>query len=279
MSGLALALVLGSAVAHAAWNLFFKQATGGAVFTWVCSVTAAILYAPIGLVELARGEWSRELALLAFASGLMHLLYLLVLQRAYEKGDLSHVYPLSRGFGALLAAAGAVLVLGERPSALACVGIGLIVLALVVLAESGVHRRAATAWALATGATIALYTVWDKNAVDDFERSPLLYFWLNLTTIALVLGGIVWRRRSEWRTVWVRERRGALAFGILGPTAYTLVLLALALSPASHVAPVREVSVVIAAVLGARMLGEESGMRRTLAAVAVAIGIVAVAAG
>jgi uncharacterized membrane protein len=279
VSGLALALVLGGAVAHAAWNLFFKQASGGAVFTWVCSVTAAVLYAPIGVVELARGEWSRELALLAFASGLMHLLYLLVLQRAYEKGDLSHVYPLSRGFGALLAAVGAVLVLGERPSAVAWLGIGLIVLALLVLAASGVSRRAATAWALITGATIALYTLWDKNAVDDFDHSPLLYFWLNLTTIAIVLGLIVWRRRREWKSVWTTERKGALAFGILGPTAYTLVLLALALSPASHVAPVREVSVVIAAVLGARMLGEESGLRRTLAAAAVAAGIVAVAVG
>jgi len=279
VSGLALALVLGSAVAHAAWNLFFKQASGGAVFTWLCAVAAAVLYAPIGLVELGRGEWSQELALLAVASGFLHLLYLLVLQRAYETGDLSHVYPLSRGFGALLAAILAILALGERPSALACVGIGLIVLALLVLAASGVHRRSATAWALATGATIAVYTVWDKNAVDDFDHSPLLYFWINLATIAIALGVIVWRRRREWSMVWSSERTGVLAFGILGPTAYTLVLLALALAPASHVAPVREVSVVIAAVLGARLLGEESGLRRTLAAVAVAAGVVAVAVG
>ena len=210
----------------------------------------------------------------------MHLLYLLVLQRAYEKGDLSHVYPLSRGFGALLAAVGAVLVLGERPSALACVGIGLIVLALLVLAASGVSRRGATAWALVTGATIALYTLWDKNAVDDFEHSPLLYFWLNLTTIAVVLGLIVWRRRREWRTVWTTERTGALAFGILGPTAYTLVLLALAARAREpRRAGARGERRDARRSSAARVLGEESGLRRTLAAVAVAAGIVAVAVG
>jgi drug/metabolite transporter (DMT)-like permease len=279
VSGVALALVLGGAVAHAAWNLFFKQATGGVVFTWLCSIAAAALYAPIGLVELARGEASASLAMLAVASGFLHLGYLLVLQRAYAAGDLSHVYPLSRGLGALLAALGAVVALGERPSALASAGIALIVFALLVLAAPGAHRAGATWWALATGVTIAAYTVWDKNAVDDFDRSPLLYFWLNLGTIAIALGLLIGSRRREWRAVWSAERTGVLAFGILGPTAYTLVLLALALSPASHVAPVREVSVVIAAVLGARMLGEESGTRRTLAAAAVAAGIVAVAAG
>ena len=279
MSGLALALVLGSAVAHAAWNLFFKQASGGVLFTWLCSVAAVALYTPIGLVELARGEASVDLALLAVASGFLHLLYLLVLQRAYATGDLSHVYPLSRGFGALVAAAGAVVALGERPSALACLGIGLIVLALLALATSGRPSGTATWWALATGVTIAVYTLWDKNAVDDFDRSPLLYFWLNLGTIAIALGVLIGSRRREWRAVWSAERTGVLAFGVLGPTAYTLVLLALALAPASHVAPVREVSVVIAAVLGSAMLGEESGLRRTLAAVAVAAGIVAVALG
>jgi uncharacterized membrane protein len=276
MSAAALALVLGSAAAHASWNVFFKQATGGVVFMWLATVAAMTFIAPAGIVELARGELSAELVALAAASGLMHVAYLISLQRAYSDGDLSHVYPLSRGLGALLTAVFAVIALGESPSAVATVGIVLILSALLALA-AGV--RTGTPWAIATGVAIAAYTLWDKNAVDDFDRSPLLYFWFNLLTITLVLGAVAARDRGRLREVWSSERRAVLAFGVLGPTSYALVLLALATTPASYVAPVREVSVVMAAVLGAVLLGEEAGLKRTLAAATVAAGVIAIALG
>jgi drug/metabolite transporter (DMT)-like permease len=52
-----------------------------------------------------------------------------------------------------------------------------------------------------------------------------------------------------------------------------LVLWALQLAPVSLVAPAREVSIVIGAALGARMLGEPAGTRRLIAAIAVVLGI------
>jgi uncharacterized membrane protein len=51
-------------------------------------------------------------------SGLLHVGYFSSLQHAYEKGDLSVVYPLARGSGPVLSVAAAILFLGERPSAL-----------------------------------------------------------------------------------------------------------------------------------------------------------------
>ncbi|MCZ7600056.1 MAG: hypothetical protein M5U09_23150 [Gammaproteobacteria bacterium] len=55
MSGLALALVLGSAVIHASWNLLAKlraagasQGVGGAaVFTWLFATLTVLAYAPV----------------------------------------------------------------------------------------------------------------------------------------------------------------------------------------------------------------------------------------
>lgn len=279
MSGVALALVLVSAAAHASWNLLFKQASGGVVFTWLAMMAAVVFLMPAGVVELARGKGSFELLGLAVASGSMHVCYLLSLQRAYRQGDLSHVYPLSRGLGALLTALVAVMALGEDPTALAAVGIALILSALLWLGLAGLRRGDAMLWALVTGASIAAYTLWDKNAVDDFDRSPLLFFWCNLLTVSTLLGLIALRRRERWQRVWSSQRRVVLAFGVLGPTSYVFVLLALATSPASYVAPVREVSVVLGAVLGAVFLGEEAGRQRIVAAAAVAAGVVAIALG
>lgn len=68
-------------------------------------------------------------------------------------------------------------------------------------------------------------------------------------------------------------RRTVLGVGLLGPLAYVLVLLALRLAPVSVVAPAREVSIVLGAALGARLLGEPAGARRVAAAVAVLAGI------
>jgi uncharacterized membrane protein len=279
MSGVALALVLGSAVAHASWNLLFKRATGGVVFTWLAMCTAAVLMTPAGIVELVRGEAGIEIAGLAIASGCMHFAYIVALQRAYREGDLSHVYPLSRGLGALVTALVAVVALGEDPSLLAALGIALILSALFALGLIGLRRGDAMLWALLTGASIAAYTLWDKNAVDDLGHSPLLYFWLNLLTMATLLGVLSSRRRERWRRVWSSQRREVLAFGVLGPTSYVFILLALVTTPASYVAPVREVSVVIGAVLGTLLLGEEAGLQRVVAACAVAAGVVAIAVG
>ena len=279
MSAAALALVLVSAAAHASWNLLFKQAAGGVVFTWFAMLASALVVMPIGVVEIARGEASLQIAGLAALSACMHAFYLLALQRAYRQGDLSHVYPLSRGLGALLTALLAVIAFGERPSLVASLGIALILSALLTLGLSGMRRGDAMLWAVITGVSIAAYTLWDKNSVDDLGKSPLLYFWINLLTMSALLGVLASRRRERWRRVWSSERREVLAFGVLGPTSYVLVLLALVTTPASYVAPVREVSVVIGAVLGALLLGEEAGLQRVLAAAAVAAGVVAIALG
>ena len=44
--------------------------------------------------------------------------------------------------------------------------------------------------------------------------------------------------------------------GLLSPLAYTLALLALQRAPLSYVAPVREISMLLGALIGARLLGE-----------------------
>ena len=70
-----------------------------------------------------------------------------------------------------------------------------------------------------------------------------------------------------------------MVVGLLAPASYGLVLLALTLAPVSYVAAAREVSVVLAAVLGAVVLHEGYGRQRLLGSAAIAAGLMLLVLG
>ena len=289
MTAFALGLVLIAAVCHAAWNLVAKRVEGGAAFAWVFTAMSTVLYAPLGVAALVivHPRLTGEAWLFIAGNGLLHVAYLIALFRGYRAGDLSVVYPVARGTGPMLAALAAIVLLGERPAPLAFCGIALIGVGVFSLAgggalagstQAGTHPSASgVAWGLVTGAVIAAYTVWDKHAVSALALPPLFYDWAGgaLRTVALL--PIAARRPGEIRAAWRDHRREAIAIAILAPLAYILVLTALASSPVSYVAPAREVSILIGALLGARLLGEPGLRRRAPAAVAIVAGVVALA--
>jgi len=63
----------------------------------------------------------------------------------------------------------------------------------------------------------------------------------------------------------------------LGPLAYILVLYAVQVAPLSHVAPAREVSMLFAALIGGRLLGEGDRGLRIVGAACMAAGVIALA--
>ena len=290
MPTFALALVVVAALAHAAWNVLAKTASGGATFVWLFSAAAVVIWLPAVLVAEVVAPGSLGLEGLAFmvASGALHALYFVLLQRGYRDGDLSLVYPLARGTGPLLSTLAAIVIFSERPSALALAGGAIIVAAVLSLAGTGArsgasanasHRRRAIGFALLTGVAIATYTLWDKQAVGPLGLSPIVYYWgANVAETALLTPFVV-RRRLEVRRTWRAYRRQALGVALLSPLAYILVLFALAHAPVSYVAPARELSILVGAVAGITVLEEGHRRRRMLAAGAIFVGIVALALG
>jgi drug/metabolite transporter (DMT)-like permease len=271
-----LALVAAAAVAHATWNFFAKQAAGGIAFVWLAGVCAALIYALPAAVQLVAGHRGLSTAGLAFmvGSGCLHSIYFTTLQRGYASGDLSVVYPLARGTGPGLSVLAAVLVLGEHPQPIAVAGAALVVAGVVSLAGAGRRpSRAALMFAVATGVVIAAYTIWDAHAVQDLAQPALAYYWGSEATRAVVLAGPALRDRAAVRMTLAHDRRAILAVGILSPLAYILVLVALTLAPVTIVAPGREASIVIASLLGSRVLGEGDPLRRAAAAVVILAGI------
>ena len=94
------------------------------------------------------------------------------------------------------------------------------------------------------------------------QRQPwLLSFalWLKPRTVLLHL-------RGHWR--------GASSAGVLSNGAYAITIYALAVGPLSHVAALRETSVLFGALIGAVFLHERFGAVRVAAAVVIVMGLV-----
>jgi drug/metabolite transporter (DMT)-like permease len=137
LNATALLLIFVAAIAHASWNLFSKQASvsGAASFVWLMSATATVAYLPVVAASvIASPPHLSALAWVFMAgTGLLQVGYFLFLQTSYRLGDLSLIYPIGRGTGALLAALAGIILLGERPGPAGIAGILLIVGGLVIL--------------------------------------------------------------------------------------------------------------------------------------------------
>lgn len=286
MTVLALGLVLGSAVLHATWNLAAKRSGGGLGFIWLFTVLSVVIYAPVALVAAIIIRPTLGWLELGFVLGtaLLHLAYFASLQRGYQLGDLSLVYPLARGTGPVLSTTAAILLFGERPGPVAITGAVLIAVSVFVLASSGGIRsvatvRTAVGYGLLTGALIASYTLWDKYAVSTVMIAPLIYDWLNSVTRSLLLTPFAVRSWPDIRRDWQRSWRSVLVVAVLSPLAYIMVLTALVFTPVSYVAPAREISILFGTIMGARLLAEGDPRRRVLAASGMVAGVIALAIG
>jgi drug/metabolite transporter (DMT)-like permease len=221
-------------------------------------------------------------------SATLEALYYWTLAQAYRYGDLSLVYPIARGTAPILVPVLAAVFLGERLSGLAMAGIGLVVLGTVVIHTrrlgwpslgtiGEVVGQPGTRYALLTGLVIASYSALDKYGVSLVR--PVLYGYLLFLGLTVGLLPLVLRQRRALATEWKLHRGSIVVVGLLAPASYLLVLLALTLAPVSYVAAAREISVVLAALLGALVLREGYGRQRLLGSAAIATGLILLVLG
>ena len=279
----ALSLVLLAALTHASWNISAKYAAESRHFIWLFSAGSVLVYGPVVLavvlVEQPVFETRHWLALAA--TSVLHLLYSLSLQTGYRHSDLSVVYPIARGTGPLLSFIGAAILLGEVPTAQSIAGLVLIVGGILLVAGIvGHHRRAPRVgvfYGLLTGALIAAYTLNDGWAVKVLLISPFLIdFTGNLFRMA-ILAPRAWRDRAQVAVEARLYRRPVIIVSVLGPLGYILVLFAMRMAPVSHVAPARELSTLVGAWFGSRLLREDSGPWRIAGAALIVAGVIALA--
>jgi len=217
--------------------------------------------------------------------------YFVTLVRGYSEGDLSLVYPISRGSAPIFAVFWSALVFSEKLPVLGYLGVALIVLGIFIVSNpinrsessdgswqvSSLFRKNAAGWALASAIFISVFSVSDKVAVA--ATPPLIYNWWVAAGNTVLWSPVVWRGSrlraniKELRT----NLRGILATSIAITIAYGAALAALALTSASYVVAGRGFSVVIGAVVGALLLKESFGSSRVIGALIMVTGLVFIA--
>lgn len=276
---------------HASWNYVLKRSGGGLGILALSATAAGTLLTPIALYMMWQGfSFTWPILGMVVGSGIIHIGYFLLLDRAYRSGgDLSVVYPLARATGPLLTIIAATMFFGEQMTPVALSGAVLIGVSALVLTgdprklfarNQDTGARSGASFALLCGGMIAAYTVWDKQAVAIFLIPPIIFDWAaNVVRIAVLVPYTHRVAPNAMARAWQHHKWSVLAIGVMSPLSYILVLTAMVTTPVSYVAPAREISILFAALLGAQMLKEGDATRRTIAAIGMVLGVSALAVG
>jgi drug/metabolite transporter (DMT)-like permease len=287
---LALVFIIVAAFLHAAWNVLAKVSKDMLALMWWATLLATVGYGVWLLsgsgIYLDPASWVPFLVSAFAETG-----YFVTLVRGYSQGDLSLVYPISRGSAPIFATIWGAVLLGEQLPWFGYLGILLMVtgvyVASVPVNPSGIKfhpsviissfRNRAAGWALASAIFISIFSLSDKVAVS--ATPPLIYNWWVFAGNTVLWMIPTWGRTrfktnfDELRSNW----RGVIATGFMMVSAYGAALAALALTSASYVVAGRGLSVVIGALFGSVLLKESFGASRITGAALMVAGLALIA--
>jgi drug/metabolite transporter (DMT)-like permease len=258
----------------------------------VTQTLVTLPFAGLGLLSVDRETFSPQLLACAAGTGVSHGLYLYWLSRALARADLTLAYPIVRSTPALLPLV-AVPFLGEVPSPLGALGIGVVVSGIWLVHGAGLRMQTLTAPALRYAwltllATVG-YSLSDKAAMAGLDAGgvqnmlPAALVWYCVLSIggSAVFLPLALRElpRSELRRSLRSEIRRAVVAVAVSLAGYGLILEAFRLAPASYVVAVRQSSVLFAAWIGVAFLGERPDRGRLAGAAATVAGVALIGFG
>ena len=258
MSTVIIVIVLISTFIHALWNFSIKKSKYPFEFLQLLAVGSGLIAFPVGIYFFINEKFSFYGTLLAIISGLIHVFYFYALGKAYEKGELSIVYPIARGTAVALVPIIGILVIGEKVGFTAIFGIIIVFIGIIVLAGKSLfvitNKKNEAILAIFVGLTITCYTIIDKLAVSLVN--PIFVF-----SISSFIGGfipimIIDRRINHFKHLIRLHYKFIFFISMCSTLAYPMILYAYKLSSVSLVAPLREIATVHASILGIIILKE-----------------------
>lgn len=263
-------MILVSGAAHAVVNAIFKS--GGdkmASRALIDGFSAVLVFPAAFILPLPTHAW-----VWLAGSVATHLVYLFCLIKAFESADMTVAYPIARGVAPALASALAVLAFHEPISLPVIAGVILVSLGVMTVGLGRHVERGALAWAIATGVSIATYTVIDAQGVRAAPSAPSYIVWEFL----LVGGGIgllfaLWRgpifllaARAQWPL--------GLTAGALSIVTYGLAMWAFRLGATPRLAALREISILFGVTIAIVFLKERVTAARLAGIASIGAGAV-----
>jgi drug/metabolite transporter (DMT)-like permease len=273
---LAMVLVLASACLHALWNALLKRARD--IQTASVGILAVSVLATGCLAPWIRGPVfpGRAALLWALAAGLGEACYFATLTLALRSAPLGWSYSWMRGVGMLLVWPVSILCLAEPFRPFSAVSVAVVCLGLAAMGVGAGHGRGFRAffWAVATGVSIAGYTLCYKCALASGAH-PVGLYGLAMGVSLPVQFGISLRRPGFQARL--RDQLGlTLAAGILCTCSFLFYLQAMAMEGAGLMATLRNTAIVFA-VLFSRAIGERPTSRQWAGAALITAGAVGLA--
>ncbi|MFE1453660.1 EamA family transporter [Streptomyces sp. NPDC058735] len=274
MTPLVTTAVLLAAVTHASWNAIAHKITDKLAGFALISGGGLVIGLALAPFVSFPAAGARPYLL---GSAAIHLVYYALLMTSFRLGDFGQAYPIARGTAPLVVTLFAALFAHEVPDGPAAAGIALSSAGLTGVALWGLRGRrpdwAAVGAALATGLTIAAYTVVDGLGVRASGSSLGYIAWLMAVQGAVIPAYVLVRRGGRTAATL----RPFAALGLLGAAlsvaAYALVLWAQTKAELAPIAALRESSILVGAAIGAVFFKERFGAPRIAAAGLLVVGI------
>lgn len=266
--------VLAAAFLHALWNALVKTGSSrlGAM------VILSLFEIPIGLAVAMTRPWpAPEAWKWVIAAGCTHFAYKFFLTYAYDRGDLSRVYPLARGAAPMVVAVVGAAVLsdqvtGQQYAAIALLGTGILLMARGVFL--GGENRRLIPFALGSACATATYTMFDGIGARISGDAVGYVAWVFVADGLIFSTGML---ALKGRAVLPPLGR-AWAVGALASAAsygsYAVSIWAMTFAPIAVVAALRETSILFAVLIGWLCFGERMTREKALAALMIVGGVI-----
>lgn len=276
------AMVVVSALMHPIWNLFLKREPDGQLgYLGLTAVLAscALVHALVAGSDIMAVRSVIPLVLLSLSG---QVLYGICLTATLSRGDLSAYYPIIRASPVFIVVV-SVLFLGASYAWEVLIGMGMAVCGgFLLLYRRGTNffsEPATLGLALTAMAGTGIYSIADSNMMRTLQPEVQM-LWVEglLTPFFLVL---YLRRRAHTpitddRPVATRAAM-LLVPGIMAYASYYLILMAYQMGgEVAAVTSVRQASIPISVLLGGYFLREGSILRRLVAALILAVGIIVI---
>ena len=282
MTYYAVSLVLLSAFFHASWNYLIKRSDKPEINTFLLSFAGGLIAIPFAVFEVISTGIPSNAWIYILATVIIHTFYFLFMGKGYKNADLSTVYPIARGFGVGLTPFIAVFFISEKINFLAGFGIFMIFMGVITVGITSIEiKKLKTSkslkgviYALLTGCCISLYSVVDKQAVQFVSPAILLFFLQFVGASGMYIFSGIRRDSVNILSIGVKNYRTVIAGGLFQFLAYFLVLNAYEIGQVSYIAPLREVGIVIGAILAYFLLKEKITRIKSLGVLLILVGAV-----
>lgn len=269
--------VMVAATLHATWNAIAKSG-GDKVATMGAVVFGHVPFAVVALIfaDLANLDSLPYLV----AGAILHTGYQFALLRAYQSGELSCVYPISRGSAPILVAVVSVLFLGQVYSvdqmiAIICVCVGVFSFIFVGAKDGQIDRRGVQA-AMTAALFIASYSLVD--GLGARIAGTALGFYAGLSILNAIFFALVlhFAKPGTSQQVLKTASLKMIFGGGASFMAYAIVIWAFTQAPIALVAALRESSIIMAVLIGSFVLKERLNIRKVVSTAMTVCGVILV---